>query len=42
VVLSVWPVVPHVWQIFNRIVPEGRQSLGQMAEFLRQRVRKDK
>jgi acetyl esterase/lipase len=40
VVLSVWPVVPHVWQIFHRIVPEGRQSLGQMAEFLHKRVRK--
>jgi acetyl esterase/lipase len=40
VVLSVWPVVPHVWQIFNRIMPEGRQSLAQMAEFLRRRVRK--
>src|SRR5437660_898399 len=40
VVLSVWPVVPHVWQIFNRIVPEGRQSLAQMAEFLQKRIRR--
>jgi monoterpene epsilon-lactone hydrolase len=40
VVISVWPVVPHVWQIFNRIVPDGRQSLAQMADFLRKRVRK--
>jgi epsilon-lactone hydrolase len=40
VVLSVWPVVPHVWQIFNRIVPEGRQSLAQMADFLQKRIRR--
>src|SRR3954470_19293772 len=40
VVISVWPVVPHVWQIFNRIVPEGRQSLAQMADFLHKRVHK--
>jgi len=40
VVLAVWPVVPHVWQIFNRILPEGRQSLAQMADFLHKRVRK--
>ncbi len=39
VALSVWPVVPHVWQIFHRIVPEGRKSLGEMTEFLRQRLR---
>jgi acetyl esterase/lipase len=40
VVISIWPVVPHVWQIFNRIVPEGRQSLAQMADFLQKRVRR--
>jgi acetyl esterase/lipase len=38
--LSVWPVVPHVWQLFNRVLPEGRASLAQMAEFLRKHVRK--
>jgi monoterpene epsilon-lactone hydrolase len=40
VVISVWPVLPHVWQIFNRILPEGRQSLAQMADFLHKRVLK--
>lgn len=40
VMISVWPVVPHVWQLFNRILPEGRQSLAQMADFLHKRVRK--
>jgi acetyl esterase/lipase len=40
VVLSIWPVVPHVWQIFQRILPEGRASLAQMADFLLKRVRR--
>jgi monoterpene epsilon-lactone hydrolase len=38
VVLSVWPVVPHVWQIFNRVLPEGRRSLAEMAGFLRRYI----
>ncbi|GAC1330913.1 MAG: alpha/beta hydrolase [Beijerinckiaceae bacterium] len=38
VALAIWPVVPYVWQIFNRLLPEGRQSLSQMAEFLRRHV----
>jgi len=32
--LTVWPVVPHVWQLFHRFVPEGRQSLDRAAGFL--------
>ncbi|MBV8848272.1 MAG: alpha/beta hydrolase [Methylobacteriaceae bacterium] len=39
IVISIWPVVPHVWQIFNRILPEGRQSLAQIADFLHKHVR---
>lgn len=34
--LTVWPAVPHVWQLFHRFVPEGRQSLTAAAAFLRQ------
>jgi len=34
--LTVWPVVPHVWQMFHPFVPEGRQSLDKAATFLRQ------
>ncbi len=33
--LTVWPVVPHVWQLFHPFVPEGRQSLASAAAFLR-------
>lgn len=32
--MEVWPVVPHVWQIMGRFVPEGRQSLDAVARFL--------
>jgi acetyl esterase/lipase len=36
--LTVWPVVPHVWQLFHPLVPEGRQSLDLAAVFLRNRA----
>jgi len=32
--MEVWPVVPYVWQIMGRFVPEGRQSLDAAACFL--------
>ncbi len=34
--LTVWPAVPHVWQLFHAFVPEGRQSIAAAASFLRQ------
>jgi len=34
--LTLWPVVPHVWQMFHPFVPEGRQSLAAASAFLRQ------
>ncbi len=34
--LTLWPVVPHVWQLFHPFVPEGRQSLAAASAFLRQ------
>jgi len=33
--LTLWPVVPHVWQMFHSFVPEGRQSLAAASTFLR-------
>ena len=33
--ITLWPVVPHVWQLFHPFVPEGRQSLAAAAAFLR-------
>jgi acetyl esterase/lipase len=34
--LTVWPAVPHVWQMFHPFVPEGRQSLAAASAFLLQ------
>jgi acetyl esterase/lipase len=36
--LKIWPVVPHAWQLAPHIIPEGRQSLREAAEFLRAQV----
>lgn len=36
--LKVWPVVPHAWQIAPHLIPEGRQSLREAAEYLRARA----
>jgi len=32
--ISVWPAVPHVWQLAQALVPEARQSMRQAAAFL--------
>ena len=32
--LRLWPAVPHVWQLFHRFIPEGRQSLAAASQFL--------
>lgn len=34
VALTVWDVVPHVWQLLPHFVPEARQSLREAAAFL--------
>jgi acetyl esterase/lipase len=36
--LKIWPVVPHAWQIAPQLIPEGRQSLREAAEFLHAHV----
>jgi epsilon-lactone hydrolase len=33
-VLSVYPGLPHVWQIYVGLVPEARQALDQIADFI--------
>ena len=32
--LQAWPVVPHVWPLFRKWLPEGRLALTQAADFL--------
>ena len=33
--LSIYPSLPHVWQIFVGLIPESRQALLEAAEFIR-------
>jgi len=36
--LKIWPAVPHVWQLFNAWVPEGRRSLREAGMFFAREV----
>lgn len=33
--VTVWPVVPHVWQLAQTFLPEARRSLSEAAAFLK-------
>jgi acetyl esterase/lipase len=35
VTLDVWPSMPHVWQLFARRLPEGREAIVKIGAFLR-------
>jgi epsilon-lactone hydrolase len=37
--LQVWATVPHVFQLFHRLLPEGRQSLASALGFMRTQLR---
>lgn len=39
--LEVWPRMPHVWQLFARIVPEGRRAIDQIGKFVRRMTSAD-
>ena len=32
--LNIWPDLPHVWHAFLGLLPEARQALGELAEYL--------
>jgi monoterpene epsilon-lactone hydrolase len=36
--LKIWPAVPHVWQLFQRWIPEGRTSLREAGMFFAREV----
>ncbi|HEV2611653.1 MAG TPA: alpha/beta hydrolase fold domain-containing protein [Noviherbaspirillum sp.] len=36
--LRTWPAVPHVWQLFHGVIPEGVESLASAGVFLKQRI----
>jgi epsilon-lactone hydrolase len=35
--LEVWPQMPHVWHLYARILPEGRQAMARIGSFLQRR-----
>jgi epsilon-lactone hydrolase len=37
--IKVWPAVPHVFQLFQRLIPEARQSVREMGDFLAERAK---
>ncbi len=39
VTLKSWPGLPHVFQLFSPLVPEGRRSLQELGGFLRQHLK---
>jgi acetyl esterase/lipase len=36
--IKTWPVVPHVWQMVHRLLPEARESLRLVDTFLRKHL----
>ena len=36
--LEVWPRMPHVWQLFARVLPEGRRAVARIGDFLRREM----
>jgi acetyl esterase/lipase len=37
--IKIWPAVPHVWQLFQRWIPEGRSSLREASMFFAREVK---
>ena len=36
--IEVWPRMPHVWQLYARIVPEGRDAIERIGMFLHRKI----
>jgi monoterpene epsilon-lactone hydrolase len=32
--IEIWPRMPHVWQLFVPVLPEARQAIGKIADFI--------
>ena len=39
--IEIWPRMPHVWQVYARALPEGRQAIARIGKFLRREMRRD-
>jgi acetyl esterase/lipase len=40
--LEVWPRMPHVWQLFARIMPEARRAIEQVGAFVNAEIGRDR
>jgi acetyl esterase/lipase len=36
--IEIWPRMPHVWQVYARVLPEGRQAIERIGDFLLSRL----
>jgi monoterpene epsilon-lactone hydrolase len=36
--IEVWPRMPHVWQVYARVLPEGRQAIARIGDFLQSQM----
>lgn len=36
--LEIWPRMPHVWHVFAAVMPEARQAIARVGEFVRQKT----
>jgi|SRR5437764_1185003 len=36
--IEIWPRMPHVWQLYARILPEGRRAIERIGAFLRREL----
>jgi acetyl esterase/lipase len=40
--LEIWPGLPHVWHAFATILPEARQAIRRIGEFVREKIERQK
>jgi acetyl esterase/lipase len=36
--LEIWPRMPHVWHLFASVMPEARQAIARIGDFLQSRL----
>jgi acetyl esterase/lipase len=36
--IEIWPRMPHVWQVYARVLPEGRQAIERIGHFLQSQM----
>jgi acetyl esterase/lipase len=36
--LEIWPRMPHVWQLFARVLPEGRRAIARIGAFVQREM----